>query len=238
MLGKIRSKLNVVMTQPSYKYSYMNEMARSVLLLSDREQLIFDAFKQVARSHDKVNYLEFGVFEGRSFITAYYASKSAARRWGKKIETRFYAFDTFAGLPGAKGIDKTDSTILEGDMVCSVPQFKKNLHKNHVPLENVEIVEGLFTDTCTKELQKKIGFATLVYLDGDYYESAKVALDFISNLLVDGAIVISDDWWCYNADPRKGEQRAFAEWKKKNPQLIISPYKSVNSFVVHHRKKR
>lgn len=42
------------------------------------------------------------------------------------------------------------------------------------------------------------------------------ALEFVTDLLVDGTILIFDDWFLFRGRSDRGEQRAFAEWKERH----------------------
>jgi len=62
-------------------------------------------------------------------------------------------------------------------------------------------------------------------------------LDFITDLVVEGTLLIFDDWFSFKANPNLGEQRACREWLEKNPQLSLTPYArwgvAQQSFIVH-----
>jgi hypothetical protein len=73
-------------------------------------------------------------------------------------------------------------------------------------------------------------------VDCDLYESTVAVLDFITDYLQDGSILIFDAWFCFRANPNRGEHRAFQEWLKKNPQITARQYQKYalygNSFIV------
>jgi hypothetical protein len=54
--------------------------------------------------------------------------------------------------------------------------------------------------------------ASIIWIDGDLYSSARDVLKFIQNFLQNGTIIIFDDWFSYRGSPALGEQRAFYEW--------------------------
>jgi hypothetical protein len=61
--------------------------------------------------------------------------------------------------------------------------------------------------------------AALVWIDCDFYESTVPVLEFITDYVQDGTLLIFDDWFCFRGDPERGEQRAFAEWLARNPWI-------------------
>jgi len=76
-------------------------------------------------------------------------------------------------------------------------------------------------------------------VDCDLYKSAKEVMNFIRPVLQNGTVVVFDDWYCYHADPNKGEQRALSEFLELHPEVDFIQYKKFgivgNSFIVNIR---
>jgi hypothetical protein len=110
-----------------------------------------------------------------------------------------------------------------------------------VPLNRVEIVSGWFNETLNEETLRKyrLKHAAIVHIDSDLYESAKLALTFLKPLLVDGTIIIFDNWYNFKGNPNLGEQRAFKEWLDENPNWIATQYQKEgvwrNSFILNNK---
>lgn len=194
------------------------------------------------------DYLEFGCFRGASFIEAYKTILSAIDDWSslkrislvytnedqakeayknvRKKQVRFFAFDSFEGLPEIEGIDKGHSKFTKGRYHCLLEEFKAILRRAGVNMDKVIIVPGFFDKTLNEETIKKYALkkAAIVMIDCDLYSSTRTALNFITNLIVEGTIIIFDDWFSFKANPNKGEQRACNEWLKENPQIKLIPY--------------
>ncbi len=207
------------------------------------------------------DYLEFGVFRGSSFITAYHAITLAVRDWSsleraqraysdsdraadafvraKKNEVRFFAFDSFDGLPEPTGMDKLSARFSKGRYDCTEAEFRQILAKHGVNLGEVIIVPGFYEKTLTNETKSKhnLTSASIVMIDCDLYASTRIVLDFITDLIVDGTVLIFDDWFSFKANPNLGEQKACKEWLWKNPQLSLTPFArwgvTQQSFIVH-----
>lgn len=178
------------------------------------------------------DYLEFGVFKGSTFVEAYQMAK------GKKLDSmKFFALDSFEGLPEVKGIDV--GQFQKGEYSASLELFMSNLKQSGVDFNRVEIVPGWFNETLNAETKKKLGmkFAAVVWIDCDLYESTVRVLDFVTDLLVDGTIIVFDDWFFFKGNPNRGEQRAFREWLAKHPEIKASEYHKYfwhgNSFIIH-----
>jgi O-methyltransferase len=182
------------------------------------------------------DYLEFGVFTGNSFAHSfhYYNSFLAGYLKRNKLNTseerckrhrRFFAFDSFEGLP------VTDQKHLpshwRGEGVMSYPQarFISNLRRRRVDLAHVVIVPGFYNVSLTDDLRKKhvLTAAAIVHVDCDLYESTVPVLDFVWPVIVDGTVIVFDDWFFYKGHPAKGERAAFEQWLAKHPEIVSSP---------------
>ena len=70
------------------------------------------------------------------------------------------------------------------------------------------LVKGYFKDTLPKEEIYPIAVA---HIDCDLYSSTVEVLEFLKPRLVDGALLLFDDWFCYRGRSDKGERRAWLE---------------------------
>jgi hypothetical protein len=186
------------------------------------------------------DYLEFGVYTGMSFSNAWHLIRGAERTRGKAHQTRFFAFDSFEGLPESKDLDRVYAPYAQGAYAASRHEFERNIAEAGVDLRDVTVVPGFYEKSLVPGLKERIGLqkAAIVYIDCDLYASAVHVLDFLTDLLVDGAIVIFGDWYLFHANPELGQQRAFREWLAKNPSLRASPFVHVphiyhQSFIIH-----
>jgi hypothetical protein len=208
---------------------------------------------------DKIegDYLEFGVFNGVSFIGAYQAleesfrlagtpsaattaeDRASARRLWERM--RFFAFDSFQGLPEPTGIDAECEDFVGGKFACAETDFRTNLTRAGVPLDKVQTVPGWYEDTLNDATieRYRLEKAAIVNIDCDYYESARSVLEFVTPLLVDGSVIIFDDWYKYRGHPDFGEQRACREWIESHPEWMLTEYQKggvwKNSFVANRR---
>lgn len=200
------------------------------------EEMLKMAMEFAAHHKLKGNYLEFGVWKGRSFTRAYNIWKHLFADRGELKSMKFYAFDSFEGLPEIESDE-----FEKGQYFCSEEDFKKNIVANGVDLGQVEIIKGWYDEVLNEETKRKFALkqAAIIFIDCDLYESAVSVLDFITDYLVDGSILIFDDWFCFKGSPEKGEQKAFYEWLKKNPQIKAVEYQKFNwrgnSFIINRK---
>ena len=64
-------------------------------------------------------------------------------------------------------------------------------------------------------------------------------MNFITDYIQEGTILIFDDWFSFRGNPNRGEQRAFREWLEKNPSFqAVEYYKAgnINSFIMHRKE--
>lgn len=156
-------------------------------------------------------YTEFGSHEVNTFRMAL-NTLGNYKRWGYPSRiSRFYAFDSFEGMPESKGIDK--QKIWRASMnFTSEDKFRKICKKD---LYRITTVKGFYEDVLPKYKWNYDHKIILAYIDSDYYSSAISVLKFIKDKLAHGAILAFDDWNCYYGDPERGEKRAFAEFKEE-----------------------
>lgn len=100
---------------------------------------------------------------------------------------------------------------------------------------------GFFQETLRDRLPSELGIerASIVHIDVDVYELARLALEFISPALPQGALLLFDDYDHMAAANDRGERRAMREWLAAHPEFEIEPYRAYGavcrSFLVHRR---
>jgi len=197
-------------------------------LFRDPHQPYFElAFEKVQSMHVAGDYLEFGVYQGTSFILA---ARMAERHSLKAM--RYFAFDSFEGLPEAEG-----RKFNKGDYCCSEESFTCMITKAGVPLRKVVRVKGWYDETLTNYTRKRhqLNQAAVIHVDCDLYSSAKVVLAFVEHLVQVGTILIFDDWYAFSneADMRNfGEQKAFNEWPLKDAFEDFYDFSTTKAFIM------
>lgn len=182
------------------------------------------------------DYLEFGVYKGASFSVAFHAinrnrhavketvqASEELSQW-LAIQPRFFAFDSFEGLP--PGEAERHSDYAPGSYACSEADFLANIEADGVDRDRVVTVRGMYDQSLTPEVKTKHSLrrAALVMIDCDLYESTVPVLNFITDLVGQGSIIIFHDWFRYKGNPNHGEQRACREWLQRNPHIELIEY--------------
>jgi O-methyltransferase len=166
------------------------------------------------------DYAEFGVWQGRTFVEAW--------RVGGRAGTprRYFAYDSFEGLPPAKGVDDTGRWETS-EFSHPRDAFEARLRRARVPAREVEIVKGFFDATLKPSVIEPSQVA-VAWIDCDLYASTVPVLEFLADRLSQGAILLFDDWFCFKGDPEVGEQKACAEWLERNPGITLIPWRQFN----------
>lgn len=162
------------------------------------------------------DYAEFGVFQGATFSHCFHVGNKLMPRM------RYYAFDSFEGLPEIEGIDE-GGEFFEGQFQCSRQDFIKNISARGVDLEKVVVCEGWFDQSLTKELceEKGLEVVSVAFIDCDLYLSCIPVLKFLTPLLRQGSILLFDDWYNFKGSADRGVQRATNEWLSSNPTISL-----------------
>jgi hypothetical protein len=221
-----------------------------------RDSLVAKAAWFVVGNQMKGDYLEFGVFRGATFIRAYHTIKEVyavasgddmvgaghttpgEAEWlrAQWRQMRFFAFDSFRGLPDEVGTGAP--AFVAGKYSCGEEEFRANLRRAQVPVDRVETVPGWYADSLTAETRERHGGrpAAIVFVDCDLYSSTTSVLEYVTPLLQEGTVLVFDDWYHYRGDPGSGEQRAAGEWAQRTLRWKLVEYHKEgafrNSFIV------
>jgi len=198
------------------------------------------AFFQSLSSYLQLNritgsYLEFGSHE---LNTARIAMNTIGRHNLPIKVSRFFLFDTFAGMPAPTGVD--EQRIWRAGMNSTgLSVARRTLRRD---LYRTTLVPGLYSDTLATFGHPDVLPIAVAYVDCDYYRSAKDVLDFLGSRLSHGSVLVFDDWDAYYADPERGERRAFKEFEAQCAgHLTFTPFMRLASggmsFVVHEQSK-
>ncbi len=141
---------------------------------SKRYQLYKHVIKKLALKEEAVDYIEFGVCEGDSI--KWWVANS------EHVNTHFYGFDTFEGLPENWG------TFKKGDMTANIPVIKD---------ERVKFMKGLFQDTVPEFLTNHPmhnGKRKVIHMDADLFSSTLYALTSMAPYLKKGDVLMFDEF--------------------------------------------
>ena len=219
-----------------HRYSRRSTSWRNAFGLMPFELLLYRVMAFINGNYIEGDYLEFGTYKGRNLASAHHIAHLSGLK-----NMRFYAFDSFEGLPEIQGVDREGfCNFKKGDFSCSKEEFLKILKKRKVDLNKVQLIPGWFDQILNDETKRSLPIkkAAVIWIDCDLYESTVPVLNFITDYIQNGTIIIFDDWFAFRGHPNRGEQLAFREWLAKNPQITASEFRRFdwndNSFILHH----
>lgn len=161
-------------------------------------------------------YFEFGVFEGKSVSLAYHTMGQFAP------DMTFCAFDSFEGIIGATDAeDFSDNTFF-----CNERTFRHNCRLAGIPDERLAIWRGNFlTDLVPNAEYSGIPDTCIVaHIDCDVYAPTLAALRYLTPKLVQGSVLVFDDFNAQAASNHTGERGALKAWLAENPALSVEPW--------------
>lgn len=178
---------------------YLNAIAKPRkalrLLLNSfyRIDHIYDVLKEV-KSKYKGNFsiLEFGTADGYAFTKMLYATKYL----DMSDRVIVHAFDSFEGMPAAKDAKDQDMVAndgwVEGQFRSNYQRLEEYCHQRY---KNYQIHPGYFEESITDEFLQslKVNQPILVWIDCDYYSSAKTVFQRLIPYLPSGCVIYFDD---------------------------------------------
>jgi len=171
---------------------------------------------------------EFGIFQGWWINFLWRETEKIGLR------RRIYGFDSFEGL-SKPDAERDGACWKEGMYACSLEQVAKNVAADQRP--RIKLVKGFFEKSLREPEALLAEKFSLARIDCDLYEPARDCMNYLATRLVDGAILVFDDW------PHMlgiGEQLAFSEWLPSVPGMEFEFlfYNTIGHFYlrVHHKK--
>ena len=199
-----------------WTYESVKEMT---MTSAERILALCEAIDYISDSRIPGDIVECGVWKGGSMI----AAATTLLRHGDD-QRKLWLYDTFEGMSPPSELDvdylgnnaeelMDNSSVEVSDSVwcCAhLQEVKQNLGSTPYPQNHIHFVVGPVEETLVDQnnLPEKIG---LLRLDTDWYESTKVELEVLFPRLVDGGVLIVDDYGHW-----QGCRKAVDEYLQKN----------------------
>lgn len=144
-------------------------------------------------------YIECGVWKGG-------LSAAVAERLGNGRP--YFLFDSFEGLPEAADVDGVAAATWQNNKDspayynnCAADETYARQAMELAKAKEYELVKGWFQETLPKYRDSLPPIAVLV-LDGDWYDSIKVSLENLFELVVGNGLIIIDDYYLWDGCTR------------------------------------
>jgi len=206
---------------------------RTVINSFYRMEHIYDVLGEFGNSYKgRFSVLEFGVASGYTFTKMLYATKYL------KFSERFtvHGFDSFEGMH--ETADRADKDIVTDDN-WAVGQFKSSKEDLEAycasKYSNFKLHQGMFEDTLTPELLDRFRREppVLVWIDCDYYTSARSVMEKLLPVLPNGCVIYFDEPEFNYSSRFTGEMRLIHEINRglygEQIELVLDLDLSLNS---------
>lgn len=211
-------------SKQNLKFKTINDAVKDYEVVRKNTMVPFD---NLASLYEQVHYLETAGIEGDFVECGVWKGGSvgmmalANLKFGEK-RRHLHLFDAFQdicepdpGVDGEKALKeagqyaKKDLQTISGKLQPmkgfydflgghgTIEECRSLLHdKIKYPEENIHFYEGWFQETFPVFV-KEINEIALLRLDGDWYESTKLSLEFFYDKVISGGIIIIDDYGTY-----------------------------------------
>jgi O-methyltransferase len=185
---------------------------------------ILEAINYLRVAQMPLTLFEFGCHSGRTFS----AALQAAAYLGVPLDA--YAFDSFRGLPETN--EDEDGIFRTGSFATTREEFERIVaRRTGVKLRPAQVVEGYYEDSLTSELAARLPSRVgMIHVDVDLYSSTRTVLTFAQPFLVNGTVLLFDDWFCFSPGRAMGERRAVQEFLAEHPRVRLIEWKAYSTF--------
>ena len=178
---------------------------------------VINSYKHIYNNKIEGDFVECGVWKGGNLILIQKMNELFNNNM------KIYGYDTFEGMskPDSPKDGQTEKKIYENYVnknekwcFCSQEEVKQNFKQNTYENNNLFLIKGKVEDSLLNKnnLPDKI---SILRLDTDWYKSTKIELDILFPKLLNGGILIIDDYGNW-----KGSKLATDEYfTKKNLTL-------------------
>lgn len=204
--------------------SIYKKVCNNTMTSPERIYSLIEAVKYVEKNNIEGDIIECGVWKGGSMMAV-----AETLQHVKSTNRSLYLYDTYDGMSEPTENDKT----FKGDDAKQLMETDTNKEKNLVwaysaletvkagmdstkyPASQIHYVKGKVEDTIPKTIPAKIA---ILRLDTDWYESTKHELIHLYPLLVEGGVLILDDYGHW-AGAKKAVDEYIAE---KNIKILLN----------------
>lgn len=165
--------------------------------------------------------IETGV--GLGGMSIFLALLAESQGWKKKV----YSVDSFQGLP-APDPRKDNPYFVQGEY-GPVPKRKESIQETFAGItrdfgvaDRVVPVQGFFADVLPALVKGKK--FSVVHIDADLFDSVYCALDNLYDRVVDGGVIIIDDFFHHVQGPLRAASEFFNARKKTPVYHVSFPY--------------
>lgn len=179
------------------------------------------AIEYVTRRKIPGDFVECGVWRGGSSMAAAWALSHVG-----DLSRSLHLFDTFEGMPPPTELDRRHDGMAADEILAgeaedsgywaraSLDDVQHNLAMTNYPAAKINYIKGKVEDTIPSSL---VGQIAVLRLDTDWYESTKHELEHLFPLLVEGGVLIIDDYGFW-----RGARRAVDDYFEQHRSILLA----------------
>ncbi len=197
-------------------------VGKNTMTSPERIFSLIEAVRYVVKNNIEGDIVECGVWKGGSMMAVAETLKVL-----DNTNRHLYLYDTYEGMSAPTELDKTyngdnaevllnSNTDKEQNLVWAYGALeivKQNMQSTGYPADMITYVKGKVEDTIPQTVPKKIA---ILRLDTDWYESTKHELVYLFPLLVNGGVLILDDYGHW-----EGAKKAVDEFLNSYPHPVL-----------------
>jgi len=212
-LQKLQSEQTAYLMTSAYPDDEFEQVyqlvARYSLISKPETKSIYDRFQECGDLPGDL--IEFGTYNGG--LSLFLGLLLKRRGWDKKI----YMLDSFMGLPATEDPLDGDFRDRGGEYAANLDRVKEAI--SACGLDDIAVVHPGWFHESIQTLPKDLVIC-LAHVDGDLYESTKIALDYILPRLTEGGVIVMDDFYSARTI---GVATAFKECAGTDTVLHLGP---------------
>ena len=191
----------------------VDQIAGRTMTSVDSQVTLIRAVRHLVRHQISGCLVECGVWRGGSSM-----AMALALALDKETRRDIHLFDTFSGMTAPQDVDRTQDGTLARDYLARDPgkaggvwavagldEVRRNMQATGYPHQRIHYVQGAVEDTLPQ--RAPVQPIALLRLDTDWYQSTRHELTHLFPRLVEGGILLLDDYGHWS-----GARRAVDEY--------------------------
>ena len=172
---------------------------------------IFNVWNNIKLDNIYGDYIEFGVFKGKSLFHSLKTSKKLQVNFDRK----FWGLDSFEGFPVENhNFYKNENFTSSYEKVLN--QFSK--------FREVKIVKGFFSEVLHNKPLSEIKKISFAFVDCDIYESANEVFEFLKPRIENGGFIMIDDFTSLDQNNNTISKSFFENFKINEEVFTFAHY--------------
>ena len=190
-----------------------------------RLKMLYDLSNNIKENGVEGNIIECGVYQGGAAMIMAEPHKEEIKSGKRKV----YLFDSFEGnpAPSAKDGPEMQNIYHPGFAKGRIEKVREIFSRWGLMNPNIHIVKGWFSETLSAYPKNKIA---LIHIDANLYESTKICLESLADLVQRGGYMVFDDY----GTRAKGCTKAIDEFFQS--RQITPDLKTYDNFSYYYKK--